>query len=318
MLLFTFLGTSSGVPSLTRNVSALAIKNTKSKDWVLVDAGEGTQHQIQKAKLSLQHLKAICITHVHGDHCYGLMGLLASSGMNGRKESLILIAPKAIHTWLETTATLTELYFPYPIELVDVEDILINPIQVNDHLIIQSHTLHHRVPSYAFAITAKHEHQKLDSESLIKLGLPKGKAWGDLQQGQHVEWNGQTLLSQNYLHTVTQQVRAIVAGDNDMPELLAKPCQSAAVLIHETTYTQAVLDKVGASPMHCSAKMLAEFAESVKLPNLIATHLSPRYHDQTGVKAIHDEIAQYYQGNFFIANDFDQYELDMDGKLRQI
>ena len=88
MLEFTFLGTSSGVPTLTRNVSGLAIHYGKTKDWILVDAGEGTQHRVQQAKLSLQHLKAICITHVHGDHCYGLMGLLASAGMNGRKDPI--------------------------------------------------------------------------------------------------------------------------------------------------------------------------------------------------------------------------------------
>lgn len=73
MLQFTFLGTSSGVPSLTRNVSGLAVRHSKNKDWILIDAGEGTQHRIQQTNLTLQNLKAICITHVHGDHCYGLL-----------------------------------------------------------------------------------------------------------------------------------------------------------------------------------------------------------------------------------------------------
>nr|WP_174506262.1 ribonuclease Z [Acinetobacter sp. Marseille-Q1620] len=315
MLLFTFLGTSSGVPSLSRNVSGLAIKNTKNKDWMLIDAGEGTQHQIQRAKLSLQHLKVICITHVHGDHCYGLMGLLASAGMNSRKENLIIIAPKEIQTWLEVTVKLTELYLPYPIQFIDVKDILNQAFHIDEYLSIQCVSLHHRVPGYAFIITAQHVQKKLDIETLKEQSLPKGKAWGALQQGNDIEWNKQIFLSQDYVQTSIQQVQAIIAGDNDMPELLSDACKTANVLIHETTYTQAVLDKVGKSPMHCSAKMLAEFAESTSLPNLIATHLSPRYHDKQGIQTIHDEIAEFYRGHFFIANDFDQYQLDVSGVL---
>lgn len=118
MLHFTFLGTSSGVPTLSRNVSGLAVRNSKNKDWILVDTGEGTQHRIQQARLSLQNLIAICITHVHGDHCYGLVGLLASAGMNARTKPLIVIAPKEIQQWFEITAQLTDLHLPYSIKFM--------------------------------------------------------------------------------------------------------------------------------------------------------------------------------------------------------
>ena len=115
MLKLTFLGTSAGVPTKQRNVTALAVEslnpyasNTqnatqskKSRPWVLVDCGEGTQQQLLHTKLSLHQLQAICITHVHGDHCYGLPGLLASAAMSGRCEPLIIVAPKAIATLLE-------------------------------------------------------------------------------------------------------------------------------------------------------------------------------------------------------------------------
>jgi len=73
-------------------------KNTK--DWYLVDCGEGTQHSILKTNLSLKSLQAICITHVHGDHCYGLPGLLASAGMVGRKDKLTIIAPNGIEQFM--------------------------------------------------------------------------------------------------------------------------------------------------------------------------------------------------------------------------
>lgn len=317
MLKFTFLGTSSGVPSLTRNVSGLAIQSGKSKDWILIDAGEGTQHRIQHAKLSLQHLKAICITHVHGDHCYGLLGLLASAGMNGRKNPIILIAPKQIQQWFDATCQLTELFLPYPIEFIDV-NLIDQPYVLNEQMSIEPIALSHRVASYAYGITAIQTQRKLNVEKLNQLEIPKGKLWGDLQQGQDIQWNAQTIFNQDIIIQTTQHVYAIVGGDNDQPRLLADKCKDADVLIHETTYTQAVLDKVGPGPMHSSAKMVAEFAQNIQLPNLIATHLSPRYHDQAGVQAIQDEIAQYYQGLFFIANDFDQYELNAQGELSQL
>lgn len=317
MLHFTFLGTSSGVPSLTRNVSGLAIKNTQNKSWILIDAGEGTQHRIQQAKLSLKHLQAICITHVHGDHCYGLIGLLASTGMSGRTEPLTLVAPKEIHTWIQTTAQLTELYLPYKIQFIDVTTIQ-DGYELDNTLTLTSYPLHHRVPSYAFGITATHCQKKLDTQKLIEIGLPKGKAWGDLQNGHDVVHNEQTLNSKDYVTISEQRVHAVVGGDNDELPLLKHACQTADLLIHEATYTQEILEKVGAYPMHSSAKMVAEFAEQEQLPALILTHFSPRYHDEKGMSQLKEEIQTYYSGVFFMADDLNEYLLNSEGQVLHV
>ncbi|NNP75366.1 MBL fold metallo-hydrolase [Acinetobacter sp. Ac_3412] len=317
MLHFTFLGTSSGVPTLTRNVSALAIRNSKNKDWILVDAGEGTQHRIQQAKLSLQSLVTICITHVHGDHCYGLVGLLASAGMNARTAPLTIIAPKEIQQWIEATAQLTDLHLPYSLNFIDVNEAT-QIQQITDELSIQAHPLSHRAPSFAFSIIAQYTQKKLDTQALIQLGVPKGKVWGDLQQGLDVQFNEQTLKAVDFTQIQTQRVHAIVGGDNDRPELLAQACQDAQLLIHESTYTQAILDKVGLGPMHSSAKMVAEFAQQQSLSNLILTHFSPRHQDSVGQQAIAEEVRQFYQGNFYLAHDFDQFSLDEIGRLSKI
>ncbi|ENX41711.1 ribonuclease Z [Acinetobacter sp. NIPH 2100] len=317
MLHFTFLGTSSGVPTLTRNVSGLAIRNSKNKDWILVDAGEGTQHRIQQAKLSLQSLIAICITHVHGDHCYGLVGLLASAGMNARTAPLTIIAPKKIQQWIEVTAQLTDLHLPYPLHFIDVNKA--NQIQqITDELSIQAHPLSHRVASFAFSIISQYTQKRLDTQALIQLGVPKGKAWGDLQQGLDIQFNRQTLKAVDFTQLQIQRAHAIVGGDNDRPELLARACEDAQLLIHESTYTQAILDKVGPSPMHSSAKMVAEFAQQQGLSNLILTHFSPRHQDSAGQQAITEEVQAFYQGNFYLAHDFDQFNLDETGQLSKI
>lgn len=317
MLHFTFLGTSSGVPTLTRNVSALTIRNSKNKDWILVDAGEGTQHRIQQAKLSLQSLVAICITHVHGDHCYGLIGLLASAGMNARTAPLTIIAPKQIQQWIEITAQLTDLHLPYPLKFIDVNEAT-QIQQLTDELSIQAHPLSHRVPSFAFSIIAQHTQKKLDTQALIQLGVPKGKAWSDLQQGKDIQFNEKPLKASDFIQIQMQRMHAIVGGDNDQPELLADACKDAQLLIHESTYTQVILDKVGKGPMHSSAKMVAEFAQQQNLSNLILTHFSPRHQDNIGQQAIAKEVREFYQGNFYLADDFDQFSLNETGQLSKI
>ena len=88
----TFLGTSSGVPSLTRNVSSLALKLSQSSEVWLFDCGEGTQHQIMKSNIKSSQIKKIFITHMHGDHIYGLPGLLATLGLSGNSNGIDLSA----------------------------------------------------------------------------------------------------------------------------------------------------------------------------------------------------------------------------------
>ena len=121
MLKLTFLGTSSGVPTRQRNVSGLAVQTVLGADWFLVDCGEGTQHRLQRTRLSLHDMAAVCITHVHGDHCYGLPGLLASAGMGKRTKPLKLVAPLPVWQWFEATRRLTDLHLPYEVEHVDIE-----------------------------------------------------------------------------------------------------------------------------------------------------------------------------------------------------
>nr|WP_307727379.1 MBL fold metallo-hydrolase [Telluria mixta] len=124
---FQFLGTSSGTPSKTRNVSGLALRGPGG-GWSLVDCGEGTQHRILHTTLSLHDLRAIFITHLHGDHCYGLPGLLASAGMLNRTAPLALVGPPALRTFIDGVMATSELGLPYPLDFIAVDDLAIRPI----------------------------------------------------------------------------------------------------------------------------------------------------------------------------------------------
>ncbi|MGB0906561.1 MAG: ribonuclease Z [Maricaulaceae bacterium] len=312
-----FFGTSSGVPTRDRNVSGAAVKLPNSKSWILVDCGEGTQHQIHKSPLSVMSLKAICITHVHGDHCYGLPGLIASNGMLGRKEPLIIISPKGVEDMYLAVKAATDLHTPFEVIFIETETIGAYEI---DGVTIEAAPLSHRVPSHAFSFTATSEKRSLRKNDLLDAGIESGPLWGQLQRGEDVTLaDGRVLKSADYTDIEKSRACVIVAGDNDTPSALADMAKGTDVLVHEATYTEDVLLKVGPEPQHSSAKRVAEFAQKVKIPNLILTHFSPRFQRDenapTHIGQIKTEAECFYTGRLALANDHDEFDLLASGEL---
>ena len=111
----TFLGTSSGVPSLTRNVSSLALKLTQSSEVWLFDCGEGTQHQIMKSNIKSSQITKIFITHMHGDHVYGLPGLLATLGLSGNSNGIEIYGPSELRGFINSALTNSYCKLSFPI-----------------------------------------------------------------------------------------------------------------------------------------------------------------------------------------------------------
>ena len=315
---FIFLGTSSGTPTKTRNVSGVAIKMARSKLWYLVDCGEGTQHQILHTNLSLNNLQVIFITHVHGDHCYGLPGLLASATLLGRRDKLTIIGPSAIKEFVESIQKTTKMRLSYEINFIAVETVskLIDVKEFDIEVV----ELSHRVSSFAYHFIEKNIKSKLNVCKLREEGIEPGPIWGCLQDGQDVLLqNGNQLRSKEYLLEKRKPRKIIVSGDNDNPSLLASSANQANVLIHEATYTEDVAENVGKEPQHSSAKRVAQFATDISIPNLVLTHFSARYQDvNKGGASITDieyEAMNFYKGNLFLANDLDVFHLNRDGGL---
>jgi ribonuclease Z len=313
MLKLTFLGTSSGAPTRQRNVSGLAVQTVLSPDWFLVDCGEGTQHRLLQTPLSLHDMAAVCITHVHGDHCYGLPGLLASAGMGNRSKPLKLIAPLPVWEWFQATRQLTDLHLPYNVEHVNIEARSL--VYEAPGLRIERHVLRHRVPSHAYRVQVETQRVRLKVDALRATGLPPGPSWRALQNGEDVPFNGAVLRSADFAETQIDTASAVLGGDNAEPALLRDACKGAQLLVHEATYTQDVLDKVGPGPMHSSARLLAEFAQSAEVPNLVLTHFSARHQNEEGMAALMAETQVHYRANAFLAKDLDVYELDSTGKV---
>ncbi|GAB3438763.1 ribonuclease Z [Massilia solisilvae] len=315
-----FLGTSSGTPTKTRNVSALALRSPLAARWYLVDCGEGTQHRLLHTSLSLMGLRAIFITHVHGDHCYGLPGLLASAGLLNRTDELLLVGPAAIAAFVQGVMETTQLALPYPVAFLPVEQGI--PDGLLPDFEVRVTALSHRVPSYAYTFIESKLERKLDAGRLRADGVPRGPAWGELQRGGDVMLpDGRVLRAQDYLQAPRKPRKIIVGGDNDTPELLADQAGGADVLVHEATYTEDILEKVGPAPQHSTARRTARFAADANIPNLVLTHFSPRYQQHNGPQTIADverEARAAYRGNLFLANDLDRFSLDRQGRLSRI
>lgn len=314
---FQFLGTSSGTPTKTRNVSGLALRSEGATHWSLIDCGEGTQHQILHTTLSLMNLTAIFITHMHGDHCYGLPGLLASAGMLNRTEPMHIVGPRLLEPFVRCVMETTQLGLPYPVEFVTVERAAATDVLPDLH--VQATPLSHRVQSFAYSFAEKTVETKLDVAKLKSEGIAPGPLWGLLQQGSDVTLpDGRVLHARDYRLPPRKRRKVIVGGDNDSPELLADEARTADVLIHEATYTTDILHKVGPWPQHSSAKQVAQFASDARIKNLVLTHFSPRYQEQDSARPLSEldtEARAVYNGNLFLASDFERYILNRQGHL---
>lgn len=315
---FTFLGTSAGTPTKARNVTALALEYGEGRSWYLFDCGEATQHQLLHTRLSLVKLRAVFITHVHGDHTFGLPGLIASASMAGRTEPLAIIGPAPVKLFIETALASTDSNVNYELQFIDVST---TGFYWDDGAVRVSATaLSHRVPCFGYLVEERRIEKSLLVDKLVADGVPPSKAWGQLHKGEDVTLeDGRHFYSKDYTQLKRRPRKVIIGGDNDKPELLHQVCSEAHLLIHEATYTQAVSDHVGPAPQHSSAEQVARFAQAVGLPNLILTHFSARYqfsHDSAPLIAeIAEEARKFYSGNLHLAKDFAEFELRKDFTL---
>ena len=297
-----FLGTSSGTPRS------------------LIDCGEGTQHQLLHTNLSMQQLDAIYITHLHGDHCYGLPGLLASASMGNRTEPLLLVAPLGVVEFVKSMQRFTELHLSYEIEFVVIEE---QTKGIERELFsVELIKLSHRVPSWGFLFVEKKIESQLNIEKLKGEKIPVGKVWGMIQQGRDVTLNDGRKLEANNYHLAPREARKIaISGDNDNPKLW-ELVEGLDLLVHESTFTHDIAAKIGKEVGHSSAKEVASFAHAYGLKNLILTHFSSRYHGDkdksSSIQEIEDEARAFYDKTLFLAKDFEVYELDRDLKVRNL
>ncbi|MCX4029107.1 ribonuclease Z [Endozoicomonas sp. SM1973] len=317
----TFLGTSAGIPTKQRNVTAIAVQPHQQADWWLVDCGEGTQHQLLHTSLSLSRLTTIFITHLHGDHCYGLPGLLATRALQGGSQNipLTLIGPAGIKALIEGICHHTQLYLNYPLTIIEVNSIP-TTLTIDQHQ-IDVVPMEHNITSYGYLISPPDIPGHLDAAKAKALGIPPGPIYQQLKQGKQVILeDGREIDGSDLLSPTTPAPKVLIAGDNANPQQLLPWLKSVSLLIHESTLTEPELLRLATTIHHSTAAAVAKVANQAKLANLILTHFSARYRDSSNqgkltINDIRQEASKHFHGQLFLAEDWQQYTLTTEGKL---
>ena len=293
----TFLGTSAGRPTKERNVSAIALEVENEKGWYLFDCGEGTQQQILKTKLSIYKLKTIFITHIHGDHVYGLFGLITSRMLDKCTESLKIYVPKGVKEMVEAVVDTSREHLGYELEFIEIYGGFEEEFE---NFRVKVLPLIHSVPSYAFYIQQK-DKITLDAKKLQNDGLNPSPLYQEIKNGRDLEVEGRKYIAKNYLQN-TPGKRMIIAGDNAEPDILGKYLKNLDLLVHEATYLEEDFIRLEKKYLHTTAKELGRIAEEFGVKKLAATHISPRYEGNEILK----EIKTEYKGEVIVAKDFDE------------
>ncbi len=313
----TFLGTSAGKPTNERNVSALALEFDQDNKWYLFDCGEATQHQILRSRLSIAKLDSIFITHLHGDHYYGLPGLLASKKLDVSLKHLNIYGPKGIKKFLKCVIDISPKHLGYGLSIIEFKT---EERFIFDRFSLKVLPLVHSIESVAFYIKENDINNKLNEKKLRAFGLEPSPLYGELKKGKSITFQGKKLDPKAFMLEPIIGRSLIIAGDNSTPAVLGRYLKNLDLLVHECTYTQKVYDNLAKKVLHTTAKDLGITAQKKCIKNLIATHINPRYNKNSSlsIEMIYNEIKCSYEGRFFVANDFDIYYVDRNGIVEKL
>lgn len=275
----TFLGTSSGVPTRSRNVSAVALRLPQRAELWLFDCGEGTQHQFLRSELRISQLRRIFITHMHGDHVFGLPGLLASLGLAGASNGIDLYGPDPLRDYLEGVLRTSSTRISYPLRSHRVRQAASSGAVLldDDDLQVRCTPLHHRVPAYAYRVDQKPRPGRFDVERARALGVPEGPLFGQLKAGRSVTLSdGRIIRGDSLCGPQRPGCSVVYCTDTVFCEAAVELARGADLLIHESTFCHGEAE-LAIARQHSTSTMAAQTALEAGVKRLVLTHLSPRY-----------------------------------------
>ncbi|MCW3100488.1 MAG: RNAse [Chthonomonadaceae bacterium] len=304
----TFLGTSSGTPSRSRNVSAIGLQLVQQGKLWLFDCGEGTQHQVLRSPLRLSQLDRIFITHMHGDHLYGLPGLLASRSLSaGASTPVTIYGPNGLNEFLRVVFDRSQTRPGYPVR---VEVLRPGTVYEDNAFEVVCASMAHRIESYGFAVIEKTQTGHFDVEQATALGIPPGPVFGQLKRGETVVLpDGRTIDGKTLVGPPLLGRKVVYAGDTGETSRAAELARGADLLIHEATYLSADAE-LAVRGAHSTAAIAATVAKEAGVETLILTHISPRYDTDAGSRL--PELlaeAQAIFPNTYLARDFWSFDV---------
>ncbi|WP_239254580.1 ribonuclease Z [Listeria ilorinensis] len=301
-----FLGTGAGVPSKSRNVTSIALSmlNERNSIW-LFDCGEGTQHQVLRSQIKLGKLEKIFITHLHGDHLFGLPGLLSSRSFQGGITPVTLYGPKGIQAYIETSLTISGSHLTYPLHIVELEEGLVFE---DDMFTMTCQKLDHGIESFGFRIVEADKNGTLDAERLRAEGVSPGPVYQQLKKGERVTLeDGRILDGRDYIGPSQKGRIVAIFGDTRALETEIELANGADLIVHEATFS-ADKQEMASRYMHSTTQEAAQLAQKAQAKHLILTHISSRY-DQEASKALLHEARQIFP-NTDLASDFASFSVE--------
>lgn len=276
----TILGNSSGGPYHGRHYTAQVVE--ADQHLFLVDCGEGTQMQLFHRKVRIDKCNQIFISHLHGDHVLGLMGLIANWGLKKRTRPLRLISPPGLRELVETAIRVCSMHLGYPLEFQEVDATVSAQVFENKSVEVWSIPLHHRVPACGWLFREKPRPLNLRPEALAEYGLEGRyaqiravKSGADL-----VLPDGRTVPNQ-LLTFPPAPLRAYAFCSDTAPSpVVAETVRGVDLLYHEATFTSEHTEEAALS-FHSTARQAAEIASAAGAGQLILGHISGRYPDAT-------------------------------------
>ena len=281
-----FLGTSSMVPTKERNQSAILI--SYKTEGILVDCGEGTQRQLKLANVPVSKITKILISHWHGDHTFGLPGLISTMGASNYSKVLEIYGPKGTKKKIEHM--FDAFVFDRRIQLKIVE-ITQGMFYENDDFSLDALPLNHGMETFGYIFIEK-DRRRINVKKIKELEIPEGPLLGKLQEGKSIDFKGKKITPDETTYIVKGKRIGIIA-DTSPCNNCYKIAKDTDLLICESTY-ESTLEAKGEEYCHMTAKQAAEIANKSNAKKLILTHFSARY---TDVKHVEDDAKQIFDNS---------------------
>ncbi|MFB5195571.1 ribonuclease Z [Neobacillus sp. KR4-4] len=302
-----FLGTGAGMPAKLRNVTSIALKLLEERGAVwLFDAGEATQHQILHTPIKPRRIEKIFITHLHGDHIYGLPGLLSSRSFQGGESEVTVYGPKGIKDYIHVSLSISQTYLKYPLVVIEIEEGIIFE---DEQFLVESRRLDHGIPSYGYRIVEKDRPGTLLADKLKEAGVQPGPIFRKIKNGEAVTLDdGRTIDPTEFLGPEQKGRVVTILGDTRYCENAILLAMNADLLVHEATFS-AHEEKLAHDYFHSTTHQAADVAKKAHSKLLCLTHISSRY-DRNAWQELVDEAKEVFS-NTDIAEDFKEIKLPL-------
>jgi ribonuclease Z len=285
------LGTSSAVPTLTRGLSSTAL--VREGDVFLFDCGEGTQLQLMRSTVKRSRIHSIFIGHLHGDHLYGIAGLLSTLHLDGRETPLNVFGPEGLRPFLNAAFRSSDLQFTFKLTVREFPRGYRGRVLDEEEFYVDALPLDHSIFCLGWRFQEKPKAGVFNLERAEELGIPRGPLYGKLQNGESIALaDGRVITPDMVLGPPRPGKSVVYCLDTQFSHRSIELADKCTALIHETTFGPDAVEMARARK-HSTMEDAARVAKEASAELLIATHFSSRY-DGRQIAQIGDEAREIF------------------------